>query len=71
MVVPRYSYGRNLGVTQLPCDKCGKPVSVQRSCFEVWLHCESCGSNFPLENYVARMDETLERCLESVYCDRM
>lgn len=67
----RFAYGRDIGSTELPCDACGDKVNVRRSCHEVWLHCEACGKDFPLEQYVPRMDESLERCLESVYCDRM
>jgi len=66
-----YGFGRDLGVTKLACDACGKYISVRRSCREVWLQCTECGASFPLERYTSRMDETLERCLESVYCDRM
>ena len=66
-----FGMGRDLGLTQLPCDACGARVAVKRSCHEVWLHCNACKKDFPLEQYASRMDETLERCLESVYCDRM
>lgn len=66
-----FGYGRDLGLTELPCDHCGKKISVRRSCHAVWLHCTNCGADFSLERYTPRMDESLERCLESVYCDRM
>lgn len=67
----RFNAGRDLGRTDLPCDTCGEKISVRRSCHEVWLHCDACGKDFPVTQYARRMDESLERCLESVYCNRM
>ncbi len=67
----RFNAGRDLGRTELPCDTCGAKISVRRSCHEVWLHCDACGRDFPVTQYAQRMDESLERCLESVYCNRM
>lgn len=57
--------------TSIPCESCGQPVEAQRLCREVRIHCPSCGSFFPLEQYISRMDDTLEQFLENVYCDRM
>jgi len=37
----------------------------------VQLRCPACQAVFPVEHYVAVMDEALERFLENVYCNRI
>ncbi len=57
--------------TTMPCKACGRPVSAKRSCLRVSLVCPSCKKEYPLEDYLAKMDAALESFLDGVYIDRI
>lgn len=57
--------------TSIKCHVCQHPLIVQRACRQVSLHCEKCGKDFPLQQYIPEMDDALEQFMENVYCDRV
>lgn len=57
--------------TTLPCPLCAQPLLVTRSCFEVQMYCPHCKKNFPVDDFVRRMDDALESFMENVYCNRI
>ena len=64
--------GRRFPVeTNMQCFQCGHTISLNKTCLRVYLRCGSCGAEYPLEDYIQYMDETLERYLEQFYCDRI
>ena len=58
-------------LTTVCCKRCGTPLFIERTCHEVHMFCPTCGKRFPLSEYIALADETMEEFLNSVYCDRM
>ncbi len=57
--------------TSLACPRCEARLHIGRSCHEVHMHCPACKAQFPLNEYISRADEAMERFLENVYCDRI
>lgn len=57
--------------TTIPCHECGAQLKIQRSCHEVFMRCESCDKTYDIADYVAEMDDAMERFMEGVYCDRV
>lgn len=57
--------------TSIKCHDCQHPLTVQRACQQVSLYCKKCNKTFPLQEYIAEMDDTLESFMENVYCDRI
>lgn len=57
--------------TTLSCPRCGTPLHIARTCHEVYMHCPTCKTKFPLADYIAQADAAMERFLEGVYCDRI
>lgn len=57
--------------TTIPCKECGQTLIVARTCHRVYMHCPKCDKKFPLNDYISKMDEALEKFMENVYCDRV
>lgn len=57
--------------TTIPCKHCGAPLTAQRGCREVTLHCETCRKSFEIKEYVHLMDDALETFLDQAFCDRI
>lgn len=57
--------------TALECRECGRNLILNRGCREVSLYCRSCGSVYPLADYIDQIDEEMEEFLSSSFCDRL
>ncbi len=57
--------------TTIACARCKKPLMARRSCHEARLHCEGCGKDYAIGDYIKEMDEALEQFLEALNCDRV
>ncbi|MBQ7456100.1 MAG: hypothetical protein IJS54_00605 [Desulfovibrio sp.] len=58
-------------VTTLPCPDCAKPLTIARSCFEVFMLCPNCQKRFPLKPFIKQSDAAMEEFMENVYCNRI
>ena len=56
--------------THMACKKCNGHLRVIRSCREVTVFCNTCGSRFRLEEYTDYLDD-IEDFMGNVPCDRV
>ena len=57
--------------TTLKCPTCGTPMKICRSCQSVHMECEKCKVSRPLNEFIHKADDAMERFLENVYFDRI
>ncbi|MDE5832936.1 MAG: hypothetical protein K2H64_08130 [Desulfovibrio sp.] len=57
--------------TSIKCPKCGKTLKIVRSCREVKMRCDACGSSWPLSEFINQADEAMEEFIQNVYIDRI
>lgn len=57
--------------TTLPCPLCGDDLDIRRTCHEAYMYCPACAKEFPLADYIPRMDEVMENFLERLFADRI
>ncbi len=57
--------------TTIPCEQCGEPLTVARTCHMAYLRCEHCKKDFRIQEYLDSMDPTMEAFLEALNCDRV
>lgn len=57
--------------TTIACNTCQQPLIARRTCYQAFLHCEKCRKDYPLQDYVKKMDSALEAFLEAINCDRV
>lgn len=57
--------------TTIPCPQCGKPMTIERSCHQVYMHCRDCAKTYPIEEYVRKADKAMEDFLDNCYVDRI
>ncbi len=57
--------------TSIRCKACGGNLQARRTCHEAHLYCPACRERRELSDYLAHMDEALERFLEALNCDRI
>ncbi len=64
-------YAPRLVETTIPCPRCGKPVNVERSCHEAWIHCPGCGKFYQLKDFIPKAVMALVEFLDLCMIDRI
>lgn len=57
--------------TTVPCPQCEKPMTIERSCHQVYMRCKECGKTYPIEQYIPKADKAMEDFLDNCYVDRI
>ncbi len=68
--VPVWQSSRTLK-TNIPCPLCSDPLTAERACRAVSLHCARCNKHFALRDFMDHMDDALEAFVSAVPCDRV
>jgi len=58
-------------ITSLTCPCCGNALDIRRTCHEAYMYCPACAREFPLADYIPRMDDVMEHFLEQLFVDRV
>lgn len=57
--------------TTLPCPDCTNLLHIKRTCHEAFMTCKTCHKDFPLEPFIPKMDDAMEKFLENLYANRI